>query len=113
MQSFRITVDREHKEEVFARRKTAGARFEKMLDDVETEVSDLQNEIRALLDHETMSDARKPDSIRAILDRDRESVVDVLRTDIRKSAAAEVPVGDHVSPLPAPAKLYFPGGLLN
>lgn len=89
MQSFRTTVDREHKEEVFTRRKTAGARFEKMLDAVETEVSNLQHEIRALLDHESMSDAGKLDSIRAIIDRDRESVVDVLRADIRKSAAAD------------------------
>lgn len=89
MQSFRTTVDREHKEEVFTQRKTAGARFEKMLDEVETEVSTLQNEIRALLDHETMSDARKLDSIRAILDRDRESIVDVLRADIRKGTAAD------------------------
>ena len=89
MQSFRTTVDREHKEEVFTRRKTAGARFEKMLDEVETEVSNLQNEIRVLLDHETMSDARKLDSIRAILDRDRESVVDVLRADIRKGTAVD------------------------
>ena len=60
-----------------------------MLDEVETEVSSLQNEIRALLDHETMSDARKPDSIRAILDRDRESIVDVLRADIRKGTAVD------------------------
>ncbi len=89
MQSFRTTVDREHKEEVFTRRKTAGARFEKMLDEVEAEVFNFQNEIRALLDHETMSDAGKLDSIRIILDRDRESVVDVLRADIRKSAAAD------------------------
>ena len=89
MQSFRTTVDREHKEEVFTRRKTAGARFEKMLDDVEAEVSNFQNEIRALLDHETMSDARKLDGIRAILDRDRESVVDVLRADIRKGTAVD------------------------
>ena len=89
MQSFRTTVDREHKEEVFTRRKTAGARFERMLDAVEAEVFDLQHEIRALLDHESMSDAGKLDSIRAIIDRDLESVVDVLRADIRKSAAAD------------------------
>ena len=44
-------------------------------------------EIRALLDHETMPDARKLDGIRAVLDRDRESAVDILREDIRKSAA--------------------------
>ena len=89
MQSFRTTVEREHKEEVFTQRKTAGARFEKMLDDVEAEVSNLQNEIRALLDHETMSDARKLNSIRAILDRDRESVLDVLRADIRKGTVVD------------------------
>ena len=88
MQSFRTTVDREHKEEVFTRRRTADARFEKMLDAVETETFNLQNEIRALLDHRTMSDVRKLDSIRAVLDRDRESVVDMLRADIRNSAAA-------------------------
>ena len=89
MQSFRTTVDREYKDEVFTRRKTAGARLEKLLDDVDAEVSNLRHGIRVLLDHETMSDARKLDSIRTMLDRDRDSVVDILRADIRKSAAAD------------------------
>ena len=79
---------RDHKDEVFARRKTESARLEKMLDVVDTEVLNLRREIRALLDHETISDARKLNGIRAILDRDQESVVDLLRADIRKSAAA-------------------------
>ena len=34
-----------------------------------------------------MPDARKLDGIRAVLDRDRESAVDILREDIRKSVA--------------------------
>ena len=89
MQSFRTTVDREHKDEVFTRRKSAGARFEQMLDDVDAEASNLRHEIRVLLDNEIMSDTRKLESIRIILDRDQDSVVDILRADIRKSAAAD------------------------
>ncbi len=74
MQSFRTTVDREYKNEVFTRRKAVDARFGKLLDDVDAEVSNLRHGIRVLLDHETMSDARKLDSIRTMLDRDRDSV---------------------------------------
>ena len=87
MQSFRTTVDREHRDEVFAQRKAAGARLGEMLDAVDTEVLGLREAIRALLDDETMPDARKLDGIRAVLNRDRESAVDILREDIRKSAA--------------------------
>ncbi len=87
MQSFRTTVDREHRDEVFAQRKAVGARLEEMLDAFDTESLDLRHEIRALLDHETMSDALKLDGIRTVLDRDRESAADVLREDIRKGAA--------------------------
>ena len=86
MQSFRTTVDREHRDEVFAQRKAVGARLGEMLDAVDTEVLGLREEILALLDHETMSDARKLDGIRAVLDRDRESAADILREDIRKGA---------------------------
>ena len=89
MQSFRTTVERGHRDEVFEQRRTIGARLEKMLDDVETEVSSLQNEIRVLLDNETMSDARKLDGIRSILDREQESVADVLRANIRRGATAD------------------------
>ena len=87
MQSFRTTVDREHRDEVFAQRKAVGARLGEMLDAVDTEILGLREEIRALLDHETMSDARKLDGIRAVLDRDRESAADIPREDIRKGAA--------------------------
>ena len=92
MQSFRTTVDREHRDEVFAQRKAVGARLGEMPDAVDTEVLAQREEILALLDHETMSDARKLDGIRAALDRDRESAADILREDIRKAAADDAGV---------------------
>ena len=59
----------------------------KCWDAVDTEVLGLREEIRALLDHETMSDARKLDGIRTVLDRDRERAADILREGIRKGAS--------------------------
>ena len=75
-QSFRSTVDRQHMDEVFAQRKVVGFRLGEMLDAVDTEGLSLRQEIRALLDHETMSDARKLAGIKAVLDRDRENAAD-------------------------------------
>ena len=87
MQSFEAAAERDHKEEVFARRKTEDARLERMLDVVDTEILSPLREIRALVEDENTSDARKLEGIRAILDRDQEGVVDRLRGDIRKSTA--------------------------
>ena len=88
MQSFKTTVEREHKEDVFAQRQTLGPQIEKMLDDVDKENCNFRNEIRVLLDHQTKSDVQKLDGIRAILDRDdHNSGTDILRADIRKRSA--------------------------
>ena len=87
MQSFETAATRDHKEEVFARRKTEGARLEGVLDVIDTEVLGPLREIRTLVDDETMPDARKLERIRAILDRDQESAVERLRADIRRGTA--------------------------
>ena len=89
MQSFEAGATRDHKEAVFAQRKSEGALLEEMLDVVDARVLTPLREIRALVEEETMPDARKLEGISAILDRDQERVVDLLRADIRKNTVRD------------------------
>ena len=89
MQSFEAGATRDHKEAVFAQRKSEGARLEEMLDVVDARVLTPVREIRALVEEETMPDARMLEGISAILDRDQERVVDLLRADIRKNTVRD------------------------
>ena len=64
-----------------------GARFENVLDEVETEVSNLRHEIRARLEHATMSDARNCTASWPFLTAKASRTP--LWADFRKSAAAD------------------------
>ena len=87
MQSFEAGATRDHKEAVFAQRKSDAARLEEILDAVDSRVLTPLREIRALVEDETMPDARKLKGISTILDCDPERVVDLLRADIRANTA--------------------------
>ena len=89
MQSFEAGATRDHKEAVFAQRKGEAARLEEMLDAVDSGVLTPLREIRSLVEDETMPDVRKLKGISAVLDRDPERVVDLLRADIRSDAAGD------------------------
>ena len=89
MQSFKTAATRDHKDAVFVQRKTEGARLEGMLDVIDAEVLGPLREIRVLVEDETLPDARKLRFIKAILDRNQESAVDILRADIRKNVAED------------------------
>ena len=88
MRSFETTVGREHREEMFARRKTEAARIKKMLDVADAEIFGPMRDIRALVENEAMSDARKLEGIRAILGRGPDAA-DRLRESMRSIAATD------------------------
>ena len=87
--SFEVGATRDHKEAVFAQRKSEAARLEEMLDVIDSGVLTPLREIRSLVEDETMPDAWKLKGISAILDRGPERVVDLLRADIRANAAGD------------------------
>ena len=89
MQSFVAAANRDHKEAVFALHKTENARFGELLDTVEARVVDPLRRIRALAKDESIPAIRRLEGILAILDGDREDVVDLLRADIRKNSAGD------------------------
>lgn len=89
IQSFENAAARDHKDQVFERRKTEDARIDNLLDAIDTEVFGALREIRSLVEDEQLSDAQKLGRIKEVLARDREHEFASLRADIRESAAKD------------------------
>ncbi|MCP5067980.1 MAG: DUF4158 domain-containing protein, partial [bacterium] len=84
VQSFQNSAQRDHKEQIFERRKTQVDRLDSLLDAIDQEVFGVIREIHDLIDDKALSDAQKLDRIRMVLARDREREFTALRADIRK-----------------------------
>ena len=85
IQSFETAAARDHKDQVFERRKTEDTRIDNLLDAIDTEVFGALREIRSLVEDERLSDAQKLGRIKVVLAHDREREFAALRADIRCS----------------------------
>lgn len=90
IQSFEAAAARDHKDQVFERRKTEDARIDSLLDAIDTEVFGALREIRCLVEDERLSDVQKLGQIKVVLARDREHEFAALRADIREEAGKNV-----------------------
>ncbi len=90
MSTFENSVEREHKEQVFAERQSANKRLEIVLDTIDTNALHPLREIRNLIDDGMLTDAVKLDRIRAILDQGHEDTITVLQKNIREGSSDDI-----------------------
>ena len=90
MVTFENSVEREHKDQVFAERQSANKRLEILLDTIDTNALHPLRQIRGLIDDDTLTDAVKLDRIRTILDQGHEDAMAILHKDIRESSSDDM-----------------------
>ena len=89
VQSFETAAGRDHKDQVFDRRKTESARLEGLLDAIDTQVVGALQEIENLVENKQLSDIQKLDRIKAVLARNQKRKLSDLRADIHKGIAED------------------------
>ena len=90
MSTFENSVKREHKEQVFAQRKSVSNRLEIVLHAIDKNALDPLRQIRCVVEDDTLADAMKLARIGTILDQGHEDTMAVLKKDIRESSSDDM-----------------------
>lgn len=85
MASFQTATSREHKEKLLEDRKDQHQRLKTAVHDLDREVSGLIREIRRLASADDLSDSQKVAAIRGVLEGERTSVLDRLKTGLAEA----------------------------
>ncbi|MDX2494884.1 MAG: Tn3 family transposase [Desulfuromusa sp.] len=90
MASFQTTVSRKYKERLFEQRKGQQAQLKTVVDDLDSSIFCLIQEIRSLADSASLSDSQKISEIKLLLERGKTSSFEHLKNDLENAGQNQI-----------------------